>query len=520
MVGQLLELQAFSRRNQALGQSQRYAEANKAEAYYWSLQYNGLADWWDREKPLRQRKPRIIVPLFRETIETLHRFVWGGHRRPRLVIAPTLNDGEERPDVGPLLTADEAAHLTSFVGELLDKGKLHAGVREASRKALITSSSALILGARGGYLTAHVEPGKHCTPTWDKEGSLERLEILYQVEREEPAVGGLYHKRWYWYRRVVDAKADTVYKEVPVIAGQEPKWEVDAEKTVVHDLGFCPAHWMRVNPDCSDPIDGTPVIDPSLYPLLDAVNYTVSQRHRAVEYGCDPQLIRKGVPDEARQQLDKSPWAVWDFPNDASVEYAELKLPGAQVATEHLRDLRERFLEACSVVLADPKAVSGNISGVVLEFLHAPMIALASDLRCDVGDCGLAKIAALALRLATVLTQRGQDLWVPGAKKAAAILAGAQLQGRWLDPAITIQWPAWFDTTVQDQEIKIRTANQAVQGGIASRRSAVRYVADVFGVTDPDAEAQELEQEAEEAAKKAAALPLGDEDENEDFESS
>lgn len=189
---------AFNARNETLGSPERYRAATLAETYYLSRQYDSLADWYDRSKKLRERKPRIIVPLYREAIDTLERFVWGGHRHPKVSIPPTQTDDKDQvaDEVGPRLKTDAAQKLSTFVQAMITQGRLDRTMRELSRVALVTTSGAAILGTRGGYLTAHVEPGKHCTPTWDKDNPrrLSKLEILYQHEREERDSYGNWHR--------------------------------------------------------------------------------------------------------------------------------------------------------------------------------------------------------------------------------------------------------------------------------------------------------------------------------------
>jgi hypothetical protein len=520
------DLAAFYGRNASYGSTERYRSATLAEAYYYGLQYEGrdLVEWDAKGVPLRKRKPRLIEPLFAKAVNALNSFTWGGHRFPRASVTATRteDDTEDAREIGPRLDHDQAAALTKFLCAVVREGKLERVAREASRKALLNRSVAIILGARGGYITAHVEPGKHCTPTFDPDNPrhVASLEIVYQHQREEPTASGAVRKRWYWYRRVIDAQRDVVFREVPVIPGRAPEWVEDPEKTVEHRLGFCPVDWWRTMPDCADAIDGQAVIDPQVYPLLDAVNYTLSQRDKAVNYGCNPQPIRTGVDEADRDALNKAPENIWDLPQGADFKFAEIAGPGVQRATEHVQDLARRFLEAVRVVLMDPQALTGDISGRVLELIHTQMIALASDLRAELGDEGYCGLLALALRLVATLVQRGEDVWIPGARAAGKLLVESQLAGPWLDPPIALAWPAWFAPSAQEQQTRVQSVLSAV-GKLITDRTAVREVAEVFHVEDPDAEyealegaedeSQEPKGDAPETAADDAPKPQGDE---------
>lgn len=497
------DLRAFYARNALLGQSERYREATRAETYYWSLQYEHLEPWerGGDGVPLQKRKPKIIIPLFREAVTQLEAFVWGGHRFPSVVAQAT--DGDLDDDFGPAIGADDAIALTSLLARLVQHGRLDRAIQEATRSALVTTSCAIILGARGGHLTAHVETGKHCTPTFDPEhpGRILSLDILYKVQKEEDGGNGALVRRWYWYRRTITDTDDIVYREVREVRGMAPTWTPDPERSVKHDLGFCPVVWVRTMPDSTDEVDGRPVIDPALYPLLDEINYTVSLRNQAVQYGANPQPVRKGVTDEeSRVMLRKSPGVVWDLPADGEFTFAEIDGSGAERAGEHLADLERCFRDACNIVKADPEMAIGHISGVVLEFLHAPLIALASELRTDFGDEAFCRLLNLALRLCVVLTQRGQDVWVPGIRAATRILQASQRAQVWLDVPLAIRWPSYFPPTVDDQAKVVQSAVQAQQAGLVSQRTATQHVAEVFGVENLDAEMEQISREQGEQA--------------------
>lgn len=501
------ELQNFFKANQTFGQTDRYRAATKAEMYYWSLQYEGMLDW-NASGPLRKKKPRVLVPLYATAINTLERFIWGGNRFPKVMVASTRgeNDQPDSDEIGPRLFPDDATTLTNFVNSIIQVGELDAAIREASTMATITTSAAIILGTRGGYLVAHAEPGKHCTPTFDplNPRKVSKLEIMYQYETEEPNGSAGLIRRMYWYRRTIDTEMDTVYKPIEIKQSMmDPEWVVDKERTVEHKLGFCPVTWLRSLPASTDAIDGRPVIDPALYNLLDRFNYAVSQRDRAVEYFQDPQWIRKNVPIKDRHNLAKNPGMMWDLPEDAQVEIMEAKGSGQETAAKHIQDLKEAFFEAVGVVLTDPNRLraSSHISGTVLEYLHTPMMGLASDLRNDFGKA-FKDLLNNAMRLCAIVSGRGEDIWIQNVNNASKTLMKSQLRGVWLDVPINLFWGTYFSPTVQEQQLKVASANQALIGGLVSKNSATSYVADIFSVFDVDNERQIADKETEERVQQ------------------
>lgn len=488
----------FMLANSQLGQVQRYREATQAELRYESLQYAELKDW-DSDVRLRDKQPRIIIPLYREAIDQIERFVWGGHRFPQLSVPPTRteDDPERLDEVGPRLQPEEAETLTRFLRALVQQGRLHRAIREASRRALVTSSCALVLFVRGGYLLCHVEPGKHCTPTFDPDNPRRpaSLEIKYVFERDADTGHGFAASRLFWYRRVIDAERDAVFQEVPFVAGREPVWVEDPKQTVNHNLGFCPVVWARVLPNSTDAVDGRQVIDPALYPLLDEVNYTVSLRNRSVQYNCDPVNLRIGVDEDDRQPIVRSSKRTIDLPRDGDFRLVEATGKGAENAGVHLTDLEQRFRDACAYVKANPEITVGKLSGPVLEFLYAPMMALASDLRFDLGDEAFSGLVNLALRMCCVLLERGELVWVQGAAEAAKLMRAAQLGGVWLDFPVTIHWPPFFSPSIDERKIQVDATNAAKAGGLISASTATQAVADVFGIEDIEAEHEKIEEE-------------------------
>jgi len=507
MLSQQLELQKFYQATKNLGQNERYRTASASEMYFWGLQYANRRPWGDASVPIRERKPLIQVPLYRMAIGRLERLIWGGHRFPPAHIGATDVAGGAG-DIGPIVTEAQSQELSRFLKACVDKGRLRQLAREYSRKAMVTGSAAVILGARAGYLTWHVEAGKDCTPTYDETGfGLKQLDILKQYEKEQPnGLGGLLKQR-VWYRRVIDANRDVVFKEVPVTRFADPQWVEDPEKTVVHGFGFCPARWVKSLGDSDDAIDGRPVIDPTLHQAFEEFDYSWTLKNRAVQYGTDPQPVRRGVPEQAREDLAKSPGNAWDLPEpDQDIRFLEISGSGAQRAGEHIADLKQAILEAIDIVLTDPKHFSGDLSGPVLEMIHAPMIGLASDLRFDLGECAYVGILNLALRMVATLVARGEGLLIPGIRQAAGLIQASQKDGGWLDYAVQLQWPAFFPATITDRKAAIESATSARNAGAITHRRMVQALAPFFGIEDATAEAKQAAQELADAQARAVAL--------------
>ena len=156
------------------------------------------------------------------------------------------------------------------------------------------------------------------------------------------------------------------------------------------------------------------------------------------------------------------------------------------------------------IVIADPDAATGrNISGVVLEYLHAPMIALASDLRKDLGDDALGDLINLALRMICTVKARGEDVYIQGATRAVKLMMTAQLGGPWLDFPIKLQWGRFFSPASDEVSTLVQAASAAKTAGLVSQQKATQLVADLVNVTDAGAELDTIQDEKQQAQQDA-----------------
>lgn len=482
-----------------LATSERWRAAKLAEAYYLSRQYDRLRPW-AAGGALSTRRPREIVPLYKTSVDTMVRFFWGGARFPRVVVGATTKEGVDGTEVGPLVDDEAAKTLMTFAVNLIKQSRLDRCALEYSRLACVTGSAAIIVGTRNGYLHYGVEPGYHCTPTFEDDDPrcVKRLDILYQFEREEQTSPTTSGKTLYWFKRTIDEVEDVVFKPVEVRQGVEPRFVRDDARSVVHGLGFCPVRWARPAPLSPNSLDGQPLVDPALYPLLDRINYIYSQTSRAVEYVLDPQWIRKNVSPAAREELQKNPSKIWDVADEsetrtASIELVEAKGTGPETSLEHLKDLCQKFYESVGIVLSamDKMSTRGNVSGVVLEYLHAPMISVASELRKDLGDDTFCDLVNTAMRVVMTQTEAGKDVWIQGSRAASKVIKKAQIDGPWLDLPVRLQWGRFFSPTAQDIGATVTAAGLA-RGVLVSQEAATRLVADYFSVTDIDSEVDQL----------------------------
>lgn len=563
-----LTLQQGMRNIRRLGGTRRFWELDRLERYYGGTQHDGKPSWWEEGVPARERRPCVLSGLPKAAVEQAVRFTLGEGKFPAL----RFTGSEEQRTIAGInlgLTKDEAKTLDQLWKEIADQIKVKLGFRELLRRGLSMRSACGVYSLRDGELWIEYLNVKHCEVEWKdaRKKVPARLECRFIYPREEEQKDGTIKEVWYWYRRVVDEQADTVYQPVEVKEGSEPKWTVDDSKSFEHHSGFAPVFWFQNLPrmDVADD-DGVALID-GCEEEIDAIDYALSVRHTgAFVYG-NPQAYQIGVFEDKAPQADgrtagtidyfntvnpdgspgtpmafaainptggglparkRSAFTVWSFEDkktDVEIGLLEATGTAAKMVTEHVTDLRARLLESIQVVLVDPASVAGrsDMSAKLLELLYAPLLALVDDLRECWGD-HLRSLAGGLLRFLRVQFKRTPGrIFLPGLDEAAPILdrfAVASQGGgeQWINPPCSLAWGTYFAPTNADIRDAVVTAKSArgeataggagsggdtTSGPLISHKTAVTYIAPFFGLDDIDAELEEVTKEQEDRDAKA-----------------
>lgn len=136
-----------------------------------------------------------------------------------------------------------------------------------------------------GRPVVEVDDPRWCYPTFEDRHQLKLAALekryMYPVDERDPE-SGLWVQRAYWYRRVIDAEKDVLFKPVPVGDGEEPEWEIERE--VVHGFGFCPRVWVQNSP-VQDDIDGDPDCV-SIDDMCEQIDALLSQANAGILANC------------------------------------------------------------------------------------------------------------------------------------------------------------------------------------------------------------------------------------------
>lgn len=476
-------------------EDERYRRLEAHEALWKGLryEYECRPSWWDATVPLRERAPCVVYPIARSAGRRLISLVFGEGRFPTL----TTQD--------PRLTTEEQQYLAAELASIVEAAALRLRMRDLMEQGLATGTAVAVCAIREGHFDVDLLPAKWCSAQRDGRGRVLSLEIRYKYREGD----GLY-----WYRRTITPEADTVYLPCLVEEQREPTWVPDTERSRP-GVGFVPAVWTRNDPDPTDNgCDGVPLAA-GLEDEMEALDFSLSQRHRNARYNGEPFIVRVlGESDEDASEglsaergrdgalrgwrewvagvgsrpvgsgaIKRAPGQILTLSKGGDMKLVESSGAGAQILDGDSAALRRLILEVLEVVMADPETIAANASAALQRQLYAPMLARCDGLR-EVYGAALVEIAHMLLRL--VRAVRGAVL-LPGAMTLVALL------DRVPDPAIGLRWGEYFDPTPADVQAAA-TAAMAANGGrpVLSHRSSVRYVAKLAGVEDVEAELQEI----------------------------
>lgn len=503
-------------------QSARAKALDVLDRYVQGTQYDGLPDWFSEKKPLWERAPCIVYPIVKSAIDSNGDLLLGEGRFPSARV-----DG---------LAGTEAESFEKALNRIIQQSRFKAAAREVFASGQGCGSACAIFGIRGGRLFIDTVKAGWCTPTLDSEGAVLRLEIRYPYLHIEKGADGE-RVVCKLYRRVIDAAQDVTF--LPAEAkpdGTEPSWKVDV--AVPHGLGFCPVVWFPHMRGCQvvSDFDGR-AIHEHLTDEIRAHDFTLSQRHRAALYAGDPQWTEIGVepgynptqtvrkaevpasftgrPGEAPHAAyvseapgtgrarKKSPGGVWQYPGknpEVKVELHTLPGDALQALDNHARDLRAKIAESLGVVFVDAESLpnESRLSGRALESFKARQLDRVDYYRSDFGDRFLLPALGMLLRIALKVRLRVEGLDVV-AKQITP-------EWSWHAPPIDFVWGDYFRPSGEEEELMIRAAVQAKEGGFATTRIIVEKLRSVLGVRDVDAYMVELKKEQAEAQKRDEAM--------------
>lgn len=529
--------------------SPRATRLDWLERYAKGTQYEGRPSFWSDDVPLQERAPCIVVPVGERAAESNVDLCFGEGRAPTFALQANTDDVF---DARLGLSEEDAEVATKFIGAICEQADLTSAAQELLAWAQMHGTTCAIVCAMNGRLCVDREDAKWCTPTFDESDPdvVTRLEIRYPFLEDYTDDAGRLGKTCMLYRRVIDETRDVTYKPAPAaLNGKEPNAWIE-DKVTAHGLGFCPVRWYKFGTrGKSRDLDGG-AIHALMCDEIDALNFALSQIHRAAVYATDPQVIETGVDADHRQApmgrtanaylgagdapenaswilygpnnkplrsasgpaTRRGPGVTWRYPDpNSSVDLLTLPGDALKPAEDNAKRIYALIKEMLGVVFIDPEQtkLGSDISGRALEWLHSKQIDRCNRIRKDFGRRMLMPLIHMLLRIA--LKTQG-TLYIPGLEKARKILERfeREVEGasalQWFGPEIRVTWGPYFKPTAADAKMDTDNALAAKDGGIITLKTAVEAMKPHYpSVGDVAKYLDDLEDEAEAKAEKAMA---------------
>ena len=446
--------------------------------------------------PIKFRKPTAPYPLVKVIVDRFTGLLFSERHHPRIEV-----DGDEQTE--------------DFLQALAAEGRLWPLMIQARTYGGAMGSVGIGFQFVDGQIEFEVHDPRWCKPLFLDRAKLQVGQVekryMYPVDEVDEATGG-YVTMWYWYRRIITAADDVVFKPVPVGDGQEPEWEV--ARHIEHNLGFCPVVWVQ-NLPVQDDDDGDPDCL-GIYELVETIDALLAQANKGVVSNCDPTLLL--TTDAEIADVKKGSDNAIKLPAGGSGNYLEISGSGPTAARELAKDFRGMALEAAQCVLEHPDVT--NRTATEIERVYSSMITKTDVMREQYGEKGIKPLLDMALHAArkfgepkineeTGETYREEVRLPP---RVEVDEAGDKIQVKREPGAggvIELRWPAYFGSSLSDVEAAARSAIAAKTGKLIDKVHAVRFVAEYFKVEDVPAMMANIEREQAEEEGALVEQALG-----------
>lgn len=291
-------------------------------------------------------------------------------------------------------------------------------------------------------------------------------------------------------RRTLDATSSSWYMPVPQKVYESKDWDdfkepwaLDADRTVEHELGFCPAIWhIPCKGDVTNFPDGRCIFEGSIDNKL-AIDKVMSIGVQAVVMAGTPQLAvaRSGAGSGADEIEGPNPSDEGFDPEDV-IEVEEkggawlVQLDGGALTPLDivLRRLRDMGLENEGGSRITEESLAGAKSGYAMELLNQALTYVAGKMR--------PYFAATLVRLVRMLSAM-RTKW-DGLACEEGDLPDFDLTAK----VKQVSFGPFYQMTGQDKQAEVAAVVSLVQGGLMTSESAITYLAQFFDITDVEDE--------------------------------
>lgn len=534
---------------QQIVNSQRVRELTFRENYFTCRQH----DWkvFDWNGAVRRPEGHMTQPLIGEMLPDFYvplnsRRPCSPYRLARSIVwaFTTLTFGYGR---WPSFRSDDT-ETQDFAKALVKATRLKTKMIRARNLGGASGTVGLSWGYNNGKPRVRVHLARHLyVQEWEDEDELIPAHVIeiYQFPKDVwlPDKKRM-ERQFFWHRRDWTKTADIEFVQQKV-EKDNPSWQIDEEKSVIHNDDECHFVWVQNLPDDdTTTIDGQPDYAET-YEQLDELDIINSVSSKGTKLNLDPTLVLKMDQDEVGDTtIRKGSGNALVVGPSGDARYMELS--GASVTAGHatIDKQREQVLEANQCILPDPNEVVGSAtSSVALKIVYAPMLAKADIMRDQYGQAierlleGMIRTAR-KLNVGNVLLEQDidpetgepilDDDGVPVEREIQYTLnlKPKRVKTPRLDEEgnetgefdieevpytpgsgdLSLEWPDYFKRTSDDNQKESGSLTQATGGKpVMSHQTAVEQMATSMQ-RDPQEEWNRLKQEQEEQRKRESEM--------------
>lgn len=443
-----------------------------------------------RKIPFRERQPQVIRRLPKRLVRSMASLLFGGFR------FPTITHADEQ--------VQAAANAIST--EL----RLPSRSLKQARLALRDGAMAMTFAVVDGEVVLRTWSASQVQRVeWDprRPDRITLIRVLYRyTERQRDGT-----TRRLWFRRDYTTEAEIEYEPVDSAEHPDPEaegipWTAKADNPPPHNFGFVFGEWLTCFSEEDGDNRGESIFE-NMDSILAAIDYNLSHLDRVLEYHAEPWVARSGegqfdsaLPDidavtgepiPGRLAISKGDGDIIDVGPEGAIKFVEMQGTIQEIQQKHLQDLERMLRTDTHVVEVDPEMAIQADSRPALERVYAPMLALADELRTDLGESGLAVLMAKILVALARFKAAGQTVRLPEIwDEEAKIPVPVSLDGAGTDPqalSLVLDWGPYFDTTAVDRQNEATATQAAVTAGLPPSY-AMRYLGPFFGVDGDELE--------------------------------
>ena len=441
--------------------------------------------------PLSHRRPSTMMPLARLIVTRLTSMTLGEDNEPTISI-----DGDEDAE--------------AYARALAESSQLFTRAIEARNLGGACGAVAMSYGFVEGQPRVEVHNSKHCRVlSWTDRSELvvgAFLKAYAYVEEDLDEESGRPVQKRFFFARFIDDTRDLVWECIPEHIARQDEWAdlIDPDRAAEVVGGHCPVVWIQNQPQTSSssppraPYDG-PSDYEGMCDDLSEIHRLKSATTKGTVANVDPTLVVKDDQKKNTGAVRKgSGSAIY---SKGGAEYLTLAGDAMTAAKEQLASMRQDVLDAAGVVAPPLDSVASSAkSAAALRIIFAPMTAVCALLRSSYGQ-GLERTLVGLLRQARAL---GDGVELPQRFETVQGEPEPETVEIKLVPGeseqVRLVWPPFFSPTWTDKKMAVDAAKGANGGkAVISHRTAVRAVAQLFGIEDPDAEFDEIEEDGERA---------------------